>query len=393
MSESMIYEALGRRREEIIGKLKKINFDALEDMVHRYWKPYHPKTIKDQSIAAVDGGEGRKEFFGYTLYIVSGVSIVYASKPRQYGFVDIDILHPPSIGERISLFREILEGRAGIMASREADTLFLDGSLRSIMIAPRPLREETMPKTISRAHELFGENVFQDLEATVLENLYDYENTWYNPITSHTFMKDKILTDEHNDAIILVEYIEKLIIYRELLKKMKKGENTLVYVSKRSRAQNYFKDMDKELLPPGTPLPSDIVLFQWFTSEPGYSIPIIPEETSEAGSRFKVMPSVAGLREFYDKLKIAITYVRLVEDGPLLKLEIPVFGWKGELETLIEKLMDKLYTSSSPSGGYPYPLIEADKQAKIPRAVVDNVALLLGLSPVPSGREVLGEWR
>jgi len=393
VSETLIYEALDRRREEILGKLRKINFDALEEHVYRYWNNYVPAETEISGLAAIDGGEGRREFFGYTLYIVSGVSIVYKSRAKQYGFVDIDILHPPSIGERISLFREILEGRAGLMASREAETLFLDGSLRSIMIAPRPLREETMPETIAKAREIFGDNVFEDLEMNVLDKLYDYESTWYNPIISHSFMKEKCLTDKHNDAIILIEYIEKLIIYRELLRKMKKRENTLVYVSKRSRAQNYFKDVGEDILPPGTPLPSDIVLFQWFTREPGYSTPIIPEDMEERSRRFKAMPGVIGLREFYDGMKIAITYVRLVEDGPLLKLEIPVFGWKGELEELVKQVINKLYASSSPSDGYPYPLIEADKQAKIPRAVVDNVAQLLGLSPVPSGREVLGEWR
>jgi len=89
---------------------------------------------------------------------------------------------------------------------------------------------------------------------------------------------------------------------------------------------------------------------------------------------------------FLDKRSgVTITYVRLAQDSPCTKLEIP-----GHVNAQdVEKLMDLLEPDSV--DGYPYVLRLAHEKGKISHEEMEKLANLLGLSVELGGRQVLGE--
>ena len=59
-------------------------------------------------------------------------------------------------------------------------------------------------------------------------------------------------------------------------------------------------------------------------------------------------------------------------------------------EGFMRSVMDALASVSTE--GYPYPLFEADKIARIPNTTLSIIIQALGLPPLLTGREVLEEW-
>ena len=128
------------------------------------------------------------------------------------------------------------------------------------------------------------------------------------------------------------------------------------------------------------------MIFQYLTKEPGFSKPYLEEKP------IKEMPKVMGLKEFYDKLRILLTYIRLGEGEPVFKVEIPYLVGSSASEVLgnvVKEVADILKSISS--GGYPYPLYEAHRATYLSRDMFVNVVNALGISHLLTGREVLGE--
>jgi len=85
------------------------------------------------------------------------------------------------------------------------------------------------------------------------------------------------------------------------------------------------------------------------------------------------------------KLKIVtISYVRLSDGGPLLKVEVPGTCSEDEMRDIVARLSDV-----SPAG-YPVPLLVAHNSAKLRAITLRRALSLLGIRP-PSGREALRE--
>jgi NurA-like 5'-3' nuclease len=269
----------------------------------------------------------------------------------------------------------------------------MDGSLRSVLIAPRPLagegRRESLEDTIKSTKELLGTDVFDRLEERVRSRLTDPTRLRKNPFTAYTLFKEVTEpVEEVLHELFLLEYVEKLMIYKELIN-ASLPKKSLYFISKRGRAQNYFGGLARDFK---FPVPSDMTLFQYMTKGAGYSLPIIPElSKSPRWRRLKWLPpSISGLDTFFGELNVAISYVRLFEGGPVIKVEIPVMGHHIP-EDDVRRLMDLLAPISA--GGYPYPLYEVDRLTRIPNEDMVRLCRALGLNVFFSGREVVGEWR
>jgi NurA-like 5'-3' nuclease len=100
------------------------------------------------------------------------------------------------------------------------------------------------------------------------------------------------------------------------------------------------------------------------------------------------------VRDYFENIGIILTYVRLAQDGPVLKLEIP-FDKSSRVSAarareVVKEVMDMLAGESH--NGYPYPLIQVDKLVKVTTQDLTQIAFSLGILPSLTGREVLGEW-
>ena len=105
----------------------------------------------------------------------------------------------------------------------------------------------------------------------------------------------------------------------------------------------------------------DMFYFNRVSSEAGYSAP------------------------FVDRTGVTITYARLAENSPCIKLEIP--GTVSASE--VEQLMGFLGIDSV--DGYPYVLRLAHEKGKVSHDEMNKLANLLGLEVELGGRQVLGE--
>jgi DNA double-strand break repair nuclease NurA len=155
------------------------------------------------------------------------------------------------------------------------------------------------------------------------------------------------------DGSILARYYDrkrkKEGSFYEYAKELMK-EKTLLFLSKMSFSNI---TLDGAL--------GDMFYYNKASSKPGYSEPHV------------------------DPSGVTISYVRLAEYSPCVKLEIP-----GENKAdQIEELMGSLKEGSVE--GYPYVLRLAHEKGKISREEMEKLANLLGLNTEIGGRQVLGE--
>jgi len=159
------------------------------------------------------------------------------------------------------------------------------------------------------------------------------------------------------------------IMCKDLVELAERG--CVVFIAKRSSSSIYG----------GEQLP-DMVLF---SSMPrGYSRPKtvkiadlynMREEEVEELERLPLSP----------KLKtVTISYARLSDGGPLLKVEVPGACSEDEMHDIVMRL-----SSVSPAG-YPVPLLVAHNSAKLRAITLRRALSLLGVR-LPSGREALRE--
>jgi hypothetical protein len=105
----------------------------------------------------------------------------------------------------------------------------------------------------------------------------------------------------------------------------------------------------------------DMFYYNRVSSKPGYSQP------------------------YLDRSGVTITYARLTEYSPCLKLEAPGEIKNKEIQEMIEILRE------GSVDGYPYVLRLAHERGKVSHDEMEKLANLLGLNTELGGREVLGE--
>ena len=159
----------------------------------------------------------------------------------------------------------------------------------------------------------------------------------------------------------LVDYIA-----REL--SLLADESDIVFVAKRSSSSLYS----------GGRLPDMI----FFSSMPkGFSRPKVVKITD----LFDLPEVEIENLPLTSKLKtVTLSYVRLSDGGPLLKIEVPGIRSEDEVHKIVARL-----SSVSPAG-YPVPLLAAHNTVKLRAITLKRALSLMGIR-LPSGREALRE--
>ncbi|MCD6428065.1 MAG: DNA double-strand break repair nuclease NurA [Desulfurococcales archaeon] len=390
MSSELI-SAAARKRDEIIKKIEIFSKQHYINEVRKFWILYEPSPKVPTSIAGVDGSNAKVDFQGFTIYGITAAAVIYRElingKYRDVATLsvaDVDVLSPPQAAERVGLYREILEVKVAIQAMLNgAEYVLMDGSLRSMLITPSPLNQVLLSTILSRIEREFGEEVFDKIESGLTKTLKSISEIKVHPLVAKEVTEPIIYeVDESKlQMIIALEYIEKLAVIRRLISDAYLNGVPVLFVSKTSRSQAYVKRFIKGKSPV-----TDIMVFQYLTREPGFSKPYLEEKP------IKEMPKIMGLKEFYDRLRILLAYIRLGEGDPVLKVEIPylVGSSAGDvLDDVVKEVANMLKSISG--GGYPYPLYEAHRVTYLSRDMFVNVVDALGISRLLTGREVLGE--
>ncbi len=373
-----LLESAANRRERLMEKINRGRLKAYVNEAERLWVGVEKADSPPESLGGVDGSSAELDFKGFTLYAATGVSHSYGRSREGYKlqctcrFIDVDVLEPPVVAERIGLYREILEAKAAYHALKKTSVLLMDGSLISSLIKPAPFEQVSLPEARAMAAELWGGGVFSELQSLFEENL---------PMDNGLLASKQIVEENppggrgYINAVILLEYLEKLLSYKAVLEEASTGRRMLIFVSKTSRSHLYFDKTARRL---GRHPPPDIYVFEVLNPPPGYSKPL-------RGELPKFLPDEYGLADYFRSISVAVSYVRLVDSGPLLRVEIP-FAEPGDMEKLIG-----LLAPLSPDG-YPHPLHEAHMACRVSRRDLVDVARMLGIDVELTGREVLGEW-
>jgi len=363
----------------------------LENAVKEIWVSTNIESRMPQSVAGIDGSSVKVDFQGFTLYGIDAIAVLYNDikglkyrNSKVYAIADLDVLIPPRAKERIDMYREIIEAKTAFITVLENDVelLLMDGSLKSVLITPSI---EPIVIAMNKVSTMFGDQIYLKLYNMLSESLRNYDELRERPLVSKLLAVDesRTLTEEDYLAMAFLEYIEKLETYRRLLLKCFEKGTLLAFISKTGRSQAYFADISRKLR---RYIPADITVFQNLTSSSGYSKPKVDDKP------LKGMPNILSLREFYDKLRIAITYIRLDDGGPVLKLEIPYMSNVSTL-TIEENILRLLsYLKNISPQGYPYVLLEAHELSRISKDTINSVIYSLDLMPQRTGREVLEGW-
>lgn len=127
------------------------------------------------------------------------------------------------------------------------------------------------------------------------------------------------------------------------------------------------KDTESRLLLEGGL--GDLHYLELFTKGPGFTRPV---------HKMVSKTRVARRLEW-----VTVSYARLEEGSPVIRLDLP----GSASEKTIERLLDLMHTVSV--DGYPYPLILAHEEARVSHRDIESVASILGLEAWPRSREVV----
>ncbi|WP_460025515.1 DNA double-strand break repair nuclease NurA [Infirmifilum sp. SLHALR2] len=393
MNEFLL-EILAKKRELLRSRIEKTGLEEVLARARELWVEHAPAVSKPTRYGAVDGSNNSIEFKGLTFYAVLGYAIgKVGGSVVERSVGDMDILLHSDAGEHVRLLREISEVKVAALLP-ETELLMVDGSIISLLLRPRPLAAEPRLKyAVEKLWEKAGRDVAHVLWSGLRTQLRATSYFLYDHLVSHQVARDhSLLLSDQVELIVLLEYLEKLLATRILLEQRVIGRGTpgLVFVSKTSRSRDHFTEFENKL---NRMLPPDIVIFSYASTKPGFSRPMKATIEEVKGA----MPShgdLAGLiAEFYERLDFILSYVRLVENGPVLMLEIPVdrdVVGEDRYGDVVEHVLR--YLNSLAYNGYPYPLIEAHRGSLITRDDIENMAMILGLLPGSTGREVLLEW-
>lgn len=408
MKEYLLDLAL-KRRDRIAQAIQQLSSEEYRVIAEENWVEHTPTPKPPESITAVDGSSLTLELRDISLYGVKAYALVrHQSTVRHKYMGDVGVVTAANAAGFIRAFREICETK--IALSSNSKLVVVDGSVISLLINPEPLTRIGIKRGIEAAEGLTGleeaVGLFDKLQEQA-EELEKADLYYGEPFISRIILEEAVgggrqsTSDTDRDpeaAFAFMVFIEKLLSLRLLLDKAVGEGRGLVYVSKRSRSKEYLRkrlttgserSFERRVLGP-----TDMAVFSNYTRAPGFSKPLIVEEVET----IKTLPSEGVLRklvrDYFENIGIMLTYIRLVPDGPVLKLEIPFTRGSGvpasSPHEIVKELMDMLASESH--NGYPYPLIQVDKLVKVTRQDLNQIAFSLGILPSLTGREVLGEW-
>jgi len=389
----MLLEIALRKASWIKSGVEKAGFEDVLAKARELWAPRKPAAAGPASYGAVDGSNNGVEFKGFTLYAVLGYGVGKAGgSVVECGVGDVDLLLHGDAGERVRLLREISEIKAAALL-QEPELLMIDGSVTSLLIRPRPFAEPKLRFVVEKLWLETSRDIASRLWSELRKQLESGNRLLYDHFISHHIAREYgLLVSSKVELAVLLEYFEKLLSLRILLEQRVVGRRvpSAVFVSKTSRSRDYFGELEDKL---NRTLPPDMLVFSYAGVGAGFSKPIevVREEVKRAMPRYGELESLVA--EFYSKLKFILFYAKLEEGGPILMIEVPVDAdtvSAGDYSEVAARIFEQL--SGLSYNGYPYPLIEAHKNSLITRDDVQSIAMLLGLLPRPTGREVLLEW-
>jgi len=392
--------------EIIIPKLKRIlrstlikDAEEFKDKVLEQWIISRPGETIPDIVYGVDGGSKGIDFKGFTLAFITAGSIGYRKEDNMLKFYNryraayVDKVTPPfNISERISLYREILEGKVACHSCRDHGLVLMDGTIESAIIAPRPrvsrrdleeisfLRRYTIVEGAANYVMEEKPDLFDELFECIDETLSRIDYLRENPICASSLNYGFVRNPKAVDYIaVSMEYIEKIYVYGRLLEKIANGNCRLVYIAKTSRSKDLFRS---SIYP-------DIILFEKLTSDPGYS-----KVNKQSLISVKLLPRLyiskpyREVLDLYERMCIYYTFSRFVEYGPVLGVEVIDLCTPSQVDdNSFKQLHDILSTISV--NGYPFPLKIAHHEVHITGEDVSRLLHLLGLDIETTGREVL----
>jgi hypothetical protein len=398
-----------RRKDEIVRAMQQLSNEEYRVMAEEKWVEYTPSPNPPESVVAVDGsslilGLRDASFYGVKAYALAR----HGSAVRHKYLGDVGVVTVANVPGFVRAFREICEVKTALSSSSRL--LVVDGSIISLLISPEPLTRIGIKRGLQAAEELAGLDVTVSLFDKLLEQAVELEkeDLYYGePLISRLILEEALTSggrdagktgSDPEAAYAFIVFIEKLLSLRLLLEKFTSGGRRLAYVSKSSRSKEYLRRLrgtgDGGFFKGRVSGPTDMAVFSNYTHTAGFSEPLIVEEVET----IKDLPSEGVLRrlvrDYFENIGIILTYVRLAQDGPVLKLEIPFDKSSGvsaaRAREVVKEVMDMLAGESH--NGYPYPLIQVDKLVKVTRQDLTQIAFSLGILPSLTGREVLGEW-
>jgi hypothetical protein len=398
-----------RRKDEIVRAMQQLSNEEYRVMAEEKWMEYTPSPNPPESVAAVDGSYQILALRDASFYGVKAYALTrHGSTVRHKYLGDVGVVTVANAPGFVRAFREICEAKTALSSSSRL--LIVDGSIISLLISPEPLTRIGIKRGLQATEELAGLDVTVSLFDKLLEQAgeLEKEDLYYGEPFISRLILEEALTGGGRDAgetgsdpeaaYAFIVFIEKLLSLRLLLEKFMSGGRRLAFVSKRSRSKEYLRRLrgtgDGGFFKGRVSGPTDMAVFSNYTRTAGFSEPLIVEEVET----IKDLPSEGVLRrlvrDYFENIGIILTYVRLAQDGPVLKLEIPFDKSSGisaaRAREVVKEVMDMLAGESH--NGYPYPLIQVDKLVKVTGQDLTQIAFSLGVLPSLTGREVLGEW-
>lgn len=393
------YEIIIPKLRKILGSTTIKDIKWFKDKVLEQWITNIPDEILPNIVYGVDGGSRGIDFKGFTLAFITAGSIGYYKENNilkfynRYRAAYVDKVMPPfNIGERISLYREILEGKVACHSCREHGLVLMDGTIESAIIAPRPrisrkdfeevpfLRGYTIVEgatnyIMEEKPELLNE-LFECIDKSLTNINYLHENPICASTLDYSFVRNPRIIDY---IAVSLEYIEKIYVYGRLLKKIAGRKCMLIYIAKTSRSMDLFNSY---IFP-------DIILFEKLTSEPGYSrINKQPLTSVKLLPRLHISRSYRDIIDLYEKICIYYAFSRFIDYGPVLGIELIDLCTSSQIDDESFKHIHNVLATISVNG-YPFPLKIAHHEVHITSDDVSKLLHLLGLEIETTGREIL----
>ena len=332
--DGTIMATISNDKDELIDKIYQHLTNECEN-----WKEFEFEEKKEK-IAAIDGSYNFKQYHSFVLYAISSVSIFLDKRILKSKFIDLDIEKPAffieeklklrmTLAELEMLYKELLNKNCiGI----------IDGSLIAELIRPfysSEIGELKKVEIIENTKKLFAEKIGS---------------------------KILISKNEGIDESGFAEYIEYFFTLYLLFKTFSKQ---IIAISKSSTSNQIFETQF-----------SDLFLFENFTKREGYSKPFYFSIAENIKKGFPIF------NEFFKSLEFTIFYLRLKENSPILKVEIPYRIDENEIINICS-ILKRISVN-----GYPYLLRKAHKEALIRNWHLERIEKVLGIIE-RTGREVL----
>ena len=330
-----------KKRNSIITKINTFDLDRRK--VEELWVSYEPKPKSDVLLCGIDGSMNYKEYKGFSLYAVTSSAVIFNEKIiEEIKESDVDVLNPYiRTTERVRLYMLTLETLIALKVCEKVDFILMDGSLMSNLL-------KSIPRNLRLTARLLKNHIINNFNST-------------------TEIGVKGNTYDDQEFIYIQEFLKYLNCLKELIIK---ARDKIIAVAKTSQSTIYFRSIKP-----------DIIVFQRLTRRSGYSKPYV--YTLRDALRVFKNKKIEILINYLGNFYITTFYARLIDNGPVLKIEIPRKLNEDEIGNILDIL------SGYSVAGYPYPLRKAHMICDIKDKDMDCLVRLLGIYGESTGREYL----